>query len=117
MKKVLVVDDEPHLRQAIMDTLRYVGYTTFGAGDGVAGLRLIHEYQPDVVIMDINLPRMNGYALLAQLRAMPETADMPVIMLSGVQPELSALRGQSLVNYVAKPFALTDLISAVQSIA
>ena len=119
MKRILIIDDEPRLRQAMMDMLTYVGYETVGAGDGIVGLQLMSERLPDLVIADVLMPRLDGYELLRQIRENPQTQNIPVILVSGVAEYRAVQQGLALgaLEYVSKPFAVEELISAVRAVA
>lgn len=119
MKTILIIDDEPRLRQAMMDTLTYAGYETIGAGDGISGLDLIAEHHPDLIIADVLMPRLNGYDLLKHLRQDPQTQAIPVILVSGMAEYRAIQQGMALgaFEYVSKPFAVEELLSAVHAVA
>ena len=117
MKRILIIDDEPHFRKGLLDTLSYLGYEVMEAEDGLSGLALAIEYCPDLIISDVVMPRMDGYELLQQMHDDPRTRAIPVILLSAVgasQAKQHCLHlGAS--RYVPKPFEVEELLSAVQT--
>lgn len=82
MKKVLVVEDEELIADLLQKKLRKEGYYAFVAGDGEAALKQIREERPDIVLLDIVLPRMNGFEVLSELRKDEELRGIPVIIIS-----------------------------------
>ncbi|MBN1621014.1 MAG: sigma-54-dependent Fis family transcriptional regulator [Endomicrobiales bacterium] len=113
MAKILIVDDEPGMRQVISKVLMPHGYKVILAEDGKQGLDLFQEQNPDLVLLDIRLPDMDGLEILANIRKMK--SDIPVIMLSGfgdVETAVELVR-QGAYDYISKPFKvnrLTDLV-------
>jgi type II secretory ATPase GspE/PulE/Tfp pilus assembly ATPase PilB-like protein/ActR/RegA family two-component response regulator len=105
-RKVLLVEDEDALRRVLKDLLEREGFTVFEAADGVKALDEIDRAAPDIVVLDLNLPRLDGYGVLSHLRARPATADLPVIVLTAKGDEDSEVRvfeyGAS--DYLTKPF-------------
>jgi DNA-binding response OmpR family regulator len=106
LKKVLLVEDEDSLRRVLKDLLEREGFTVFEAADGVMAIDQIDRTAPDIVVLDLNLPRLDGYGVLSHLRARPATADLPVIVLTAKGDEESEVRvfeyGAS--DYLTKPF-------------
>jgi type II secretory ATPase GspE/PulE/Tfp pilus assembly ATPase PilB-like protein/CheY-like chemotaxis protein len=105
-RKVLLVEDEDALRRVLKDLLEREGFTVFEAADGVKALDEIDRANPDIVVLDLNLPRLDGYGVLSHLRARPATAELPVIVLTAKGDEDSEVRvfeyGAS--DYLTKPF-------------
>ncbi len=106
LKKVLLVEDEDALRRVMKDLLEREGFTVFEAADGVIALDEIDRAGPDIVVLDLNLPRLDGYGVLSHLRSRPATANLPVIVLTAKGDEDSEVRvfeyGAS--DYLMKPF-------------
>jgi len=106
LKKVLLVEDEDALRRVMKDLLEREGFTVFEAADGVIALYEIDRAGPDIVVLDLNLPRLDGYGVLSHLRSRPATANLPVIVLTAKGDEDSEVRvfeyGAS--DYLTKPF-------------
>src|ERR1041385_1295902 len=116
MKKVLVIDDEESFRLLVHAYLRKHGYITYGAKNGGDGIRLALEQPPDVVLTDVKMTELDGFDVLKELKAHPETADIPVILMSGF-PQESFLRSldEGADDYLAKPFEPAALIAAVRA--
>lgn len=83
--KILVVDDEPFITKLITAILQKSGFTTAQAGDGQEALARLKPEPPDLVLLDIDMPRLDGYETLARIKGDPETARLPVVMLTGAQ--------------------------------
>ncbi len=117
-KKVLLVEDEDSLRRVVKDLLEREGFTVFEAADGVAALDQIDRAAPDIVVLDLNLPRLDGYGVLSHLRARPATVNLPVIVLTAKGDEDSEVRvfeyGAS--DYLTKPFRPRALSARLHSL-
>ena len=117
-KKVLLVEDEDALRRVLKDLLEREGFTVFEAADGVVALDEIDRAAPDIVVLDLNLPRLDGYGVLSHLRARPATAELPVIVLTAKGDEDSEVRvfeyGAS--DYLTKPFRPRALSARLHSL-
>ena len=117
-KKVLLVEDEDALRRVMKDLLEREGFVVFEAADGVKALDEIDRAAPDVVVLDLNLPRLDGYGVLTHLRARPATKDLPVIVLTAKGDEDSEVRvfefGAN--DYLTKPFRPRALSARLHSL-
>ncbi len=117
-KKVLLVEDEDALRRVMKDLLEREGFICFEAADGVKALDEIDRAAPDIVVLDLNLPRLDGYGVLGHLRARPATAELPVIVLTAKGDEDSEVRvfefGAS--DYLTKPFRPRALSARLHSL-
>jgi type II secretory ATPase GspE/PulE/Tfp pilus assembly ATPase PilB-like protein/ActR/RegA family two-component response regulator len=117
-RKVLLVEDEDALRRVLKDLLEREGFTVFEAADGVKALDEIDRANPDIVVLDLNLPRLDGYGVLSHLRARPATVDLPVIVLTAKGDEDSEVRvfeyGAS--DYLTKPFRPRALSARLHSL-
>ena len=116
MARVLVIEDEAPLRANLVRILSAEGHEVASAADGDEGLRCARDARPEIVICDILMPRVDGYAVLAGLRSQPETAGIPFIFLTASADRDDLARGlQSGANdYVTKPFRIADLLAAVK---
>jgi len=114
-KHVLVVEDSATDRQLVTSLLRKQGYTVTTAVDGEDALEKIAAAPPLLVLLDIILPRMNGYQVLRQLKAAPETRDIKVILVSSKSQEADRFWGlkQGADDYIAKPYPDQALLTAV----
>ncbi len=115
--RVLLVDDNADLREYVQGLLAAVGYQVDTAGDGEAALAIIRRSRPDLVLTDIMMPRMDGFGLLAAIRADAALSDLPVIMLSARAGEEA--QGEGLEagadDYLAKPFSARELLARVSA--
>ncbi|MGF1496870.1 MAG: response regulator transcription factor [Elainellaceae cyanobacterium] len=118
MSTVLVVEDSPTQREMITDLLKGSGLTVIVANDGVEALEQIQGHLPDLVVLDIVMPRMNGYEVCRRLKADPKTQDVPVVMCSSKGEEFDRYWGmkQGADAYIAKPFQPTELVGTVKQL-
>ncbi len=118
MSKVLVVEDSPPQREMISALLKHSGMTVTSASDGVEALEQILEDCPDIVVLDIVMPRMNGYELCRRLKDNPKTKELPVVMCSTKGEEFDRYWGmrQGANAYIAKPFQPQELVSTVKKL-
>jgi DNA-binding response OmpR family regulator len=118
-KRVLLCDDEIHILRAAEFKLKKAGYDVQIAGDGEEAWEAIQAQQPDILITDCQMPRLDGMELVRRVRAHPPTADLPVLMLTAKGFELSHqdLEEQwGVIAVVAKPFSPRELLQKVQTI-
>ena len=117
-KRVFIADDEPEVVDLVQMVLEMAGYAVSSAGDGEAALAAIRAELPDVVLLDVRMPKMTGLKVLEHLQADPNTASIPVIMLSVVTtyPEVRQALQQGSVAYLAKPFELKEMARLVSRI-
>jgi DNA-binding response OmpR family regulator len=115
-KVVLVVDDEPAIVDMVTTYLGFKGYEVRGANTGADGLTLIPLERPDILLLDLMLPDMEGFEVCARVRAMPEFARMPVLIISArVDPESMVRAEQVGANgYMVKPIRMPDLLAEVK---
>jgi two-component system OmpR family response regulator len=113
MAKILVVDDEAGVREMLTDALRMQGYQAASAVDGQAALREIHDGDFDLVITDVNMPKVNGFELLERMRTMGN--ETPVILLTarGDRADVAVGFRAGADDYVTKPFGLEELMLRV----
>ena len=113
---ILVVDDEPQVARLVEVNLKRAGYGVRIAYDGEEALKKIAEERPDLVVLDVMMPRMDGFEALKQLKANPETADIRVIMLTARSQEEDVFEGygRGAHWYLPKPFEPEELISVVR---
>jgi signal transduction histidine kinase len=114
--RVLVVDDNADLRDYVTDLLA-PSYDVITAPDGLAALDLVRERQPDLVVSDVMMPRLDGFGLVRELRSEPATAALPVILLSARAGEEAAIQGlaSGSDDYLAKPFSARELLARVRT--
>jgi DNA-binding response OmpR family regulator len=117
MTRVLVVEDDPSLLRGLMDNLVDEGFDVSSATDGEAGYRLLCSERPDVVILDLMLPRMSGYEVCRKARA--NGVSTPILILSARGEEADRVLGLELGadDYLGKPFSVRELIARVKALA
>ncbi len=117
-RKILAVDDEKHIVRLVQVNLERAGYEVVTANDGKEALQKVQTEQPDLVVLDVMMPYMDGFEVLQNLRRNPSTRDIPVIMLTAKAQDADVFRGwQSGVDcYLTKPFNPMELISFVKRI-
>jgi DNA-binding response OmpR family regulator len=113
--RVLVVEDDKDIALALRLLLSRSGYTVEHAADGRAGLRLVHELRPDLVLLDIGLPSMDGWQVLERVR---DISDVPVLLLTAHGQESEKVRGLrgGADDYLTKPFANSELLARVEAL-
>jgi len=116
--QVLVVDDEPDIVELIRYHLEKAGYRCLAGADGAAALRLVRERQPDLLILDLMLPGLDGLEVCRQLRRDPGTARLPIIMLTARAEEVDRVVGLEVGadDYVVKPFSPRELVARVRAL-
>ena len=116
--RVLIVEDEPHIVLSLEFLLEREGYESAAATDGEEGLALVRRLRPDVVLLDVMLPKRNGYEVCRALKADPELRAIPVIMLSAKGQEVEILKGLELgaAAYVTKPFGNAEILEAIRAV-
>ncbi|MBX3364858.1 MAG: response regulator transcription factor [Phycisphaeraceae bacterium] len=117
-KHVLVVDDERDLVELVSMNIQRAGYRTSTASNGREALAVIQKDKPDLIILDIMMPEMNGIDVASRLRANPETARTPIIMLTAKGEEVDEVVGLSIGadDYLSKPFSMKVLLARVQAL-
>jgi two-component system, OmpR family, alkaline phosphatase synthesis response regulator PhoP len=117
-RRVLIIEDEPHIVLSLEYLLERDGYETATAADGERGLAMVRELRPDVVLLDLMLPRLNGYQVCQAIKSDPELAPIPIIVLSAKGQEVEVLKGLSLgaAQYITKPFGNAEILEAVRAV-
>jgi PleD family two-component response regulator len=110
--KILVVDDEPHIRRILQFLLEQEGFEVHLAEDGDAGLKAICEQIPDLVLLDVMMPKLDGFSVLERIRQNPDTCSVPVIMLTAKGESAEKVRGLKggANDYLTKPFNHEELL-------
>jgi two-component system OmpR family response regulator len=112
---VLVVDDEPSITDAVATALRYEGYETMEVGGGRAAEQAIDSFRPDLIVLDVMLPDLDGFAIARRLR--DGNHQVPVIFLTAKDATEDKVAGLALADdYVTKPFSLAEIVARVQSV-
>jgi len=114
MSKILIVEDEATVRDTLALNLRAEGFDVVSAGDGVTGLRLAREQTPDLIVLDLMLPELDGLSLCRMLR---RDSQVPIIMLTARGTEMDKITGleTGADDYVVKPFSLGELLARVRA--
>ncbi len=118
MSTVLVVEDDPDVRELIARKLAQAGFEVHTRQDGQAGLEATSEVAPDIVLLDVMMPRLDGIEVCRRMRAEPSTASVPVIMLTAKAQEADVDRGFGVGadDYIIKPFSPRELLNRVQAV-
>jgi len=113
---ILVVDDSPSVRQLVQLTFEMEGYRVITADDGVAGLERARADRPSLVVLDVMMPRMDGFDVARALKSDPATAAMPIVMLTAKAQaaDVSAGGASGVDDYVTKPFDPEELLARVE---
>ena len=117
-KKILIVDDEPNLVKILESRLKSNGYDVISAIDGQQGLDRVRQDKPDLVILDLMLPKLHGYEVCKQLRADSTHKDIPIVMLtaSGKAGDIQEGLNQGANAYIAKPFQPEALLGIIKAL-
>ena len=114
-KVILIVEDDPNSMKLTNDLLGILGYTSIKAVDGKQGVEAARVHQPGLILMDIMMPNMDGYAACHAIKAAPETKKIPVVMLTAVGYELNKRLAAQMGadGYLTKPFTRQQLVEAI----
>jgi DNA-binding NarL/FixJ family response regulator len=117
MKKILVIEDEPEMLRNLTTILRLERFTPLPAENGRLGIELAKKEKPDLILCDVMMPELDGYGVIAALRAEPETVTIPFIFLTskGEKPDIRAGMNLGADDYLTKPVAKADLLAAIRS--
>jgi two-component system, chemotaxis family, chemotaxis protein CheY len=119
-KRILIIDDEPAVRRLLTDVLAGEGYVVSEAPDGIRGLDRVRDGSPDLIIVDLMMPVMNGWAFAEECRRTDICGDVPIIAISAmfdIQSAGAALHSLGVRAYLAKPFDLEALLALVAQFA
>lgn len=117
-RSILVVDDDPAIRKILSQSLEMEGFVIYQASDGEEALEAIDSTSPDLVILDVMMPKMNGFDVLKSVRSSPTTADLPVVMLTARSSQEDVWEGwrEGVDYYMTKPFDIEELLRFVERI-
>jgi len=115
METILIIEDDSTMLRGLKDNFEYKGYKVFTAADGEAGLEAALDVKPDLIILDIMLPKINGYEICRLVRQ--EKLDMPIVMLTAKGEESDIVLGLNLGadDYITKPFSIRELFARVEA--
>ncbi len=115
MKSILIVDDEPNILLSLEFLMKQAGYEVHTSADGEDALQQIHTTPPDLVLLDINMPKRNGYEVCETVRADPKLNSVKIIMLTAKGRDVEREKGMALGadDYVVKPFSTREVVDKV----
>jgi CheY-like chemotaxis protein len=118
MAKILIAEDERDIRDLVAFTLRFAGYEVFTAANGEEAVELAPNVNPDLILMDVRMPRMTGYEACRIMKLNPELKDIPIVFLSAKGQETEIQQGleAGAEEYLLKPFAPDQLTAHVKTI-
>ena len=119
MKKILIVDDEKDLRDLLKARFEYGGFKCITAADGEEALKVVKKERPDLIILDLVMPKMDGIQAYKALKADAEHKHIPIIVYTAQPPEVVAKKGEAafdVIDFVLKPFDSRTLVVAVEKI-
>ncbi len=118
MAKILIAEDERDIRDLIIFTLRFSGYEVVAASNGEEAIQLAQQEMPDLILLDVRMPRKTGYEACAAIKADEKTKNIPIIFLSarGQDSEIQAGLQAGAVEYLLKPFVLDQLTARIQAV-
>lgn len=115
--KILFIDDDQVGVSLLAETFKSKGFEVETASNGVEGIGLVEEWRPDLIILDVMMPEMDGFAVCRMLRSKPATANIPILMLTARVDEIHKVKGLNLGadDYVTKPYSVAELLARVQA--
>lgn len=119
VKRILCIEDEPEMIDLIKLILGRRGYDVHGATGGIEGARLVRELLPDLVLLDLMMPDMDGWEVYQQMKADPTTRNIPVIVVTAKAQNIDKVLGLHIAkvdDYIAKPFGPQELLDSVEKI-
>ncbi len=118
MTTILVAEDERDIRELIAFTLKYHGFDVITADNGEQALQLASETHPDLLLLDVRMPRLTGYEVCQKVKQQETTRDIPVVFLSAKGQEAEILQGQQAgaVDYILKPFSPQELAERLRAV-
>ena len=116
MKKILIIEDEPNIRELILYNLKTNGYDGIAAEDGIMGITMVHREKPDLILLDIMLPGKTGYDICRELR--DEGNNTPIIMITAKTEEVDKVLGLEFGadDYISKPFGIRELMARIKAV-
>lgn len=118
-QRILCIEDEPEMIDLIRIILSRKGYEVTGAAGGEDGLKKIHELEPDLVLLDLMMPDMDGWEVYQQMKAAEKTKEIPVIIVTAKAQTIDKVLGLQIArvdDYISKPFSSEDLLSSVERV-
>jgi DNA-binding response OmpR family regulator len=117
-KRILVVDDDPELVELVSFNLKHAGYAIGTASNGVEAIKKAHSLAPDLILLDVMMPELDGFAVCEILRRDSTTASIPIVMLTAISGELGRLAGlgSGATDFLSKPFSPRLLVARIENI-
>ena len=118
VKKILVIEDDPATSRLVEYSLKHEGFQVFNAANGLDGIRKALNEAPDLIILDVMLPGLDGFEICHRLRSEPDTANLPILMFSAKAQEMDKNTGLLVGadDYLTKPASPTDIVSHVEAL-
>jgi CheY-like chemotaxis protein len=118
MAKILIAEDERDIRELVNFSLQFGGFVVVQAANGAEAVEQAQKELPDLILMDVRMPRMTGYEACRQMKSIPELRDIPVVFLSakGQESEIQTGLEAGAEEYILKPFAPDELVKQVQAV-
>ncbi len=113
-KKILVIDDDPALTKMVDSFMTAHGYKVIVATDGEEGLAKVKSEVPDLMVLDVQMPRMNGYTFVHECKKIPSALKVPIIVLTAKQGMAEIFKVEGVKEYITKPFAMEKLLESVK---
>ena len=119
-KRILIAEDDPSIRKVMRLRLEHEGFAVFASGDGEEALQEAEKEQPDLILLDIKMPRMDGYEACRRMRAMAALAKIPIIIMSGTESEMVRLADRCIEagadDWIRKPFQTRELMAKIHQL-
>ena len=112
-KKILVIDDDPTLLKMLQPFLESHGFAVTAAVDGEEGLAKLKAEEPDLIILDVQMPRMNGYAFISEMKKLGGAKNIPIIVLTAKEGMVEIFKAEGVKEYITKPFKSEVLLSNI----
>jgi len=119
LKRILCIEDEPEMIDLIRLILGRKGFDVHGAPGGVEGIKMVREMRPDLVLLDLMMPDMDGWEVYQQMKAEPTTREIPVIVVTAKAQNIDKVLGLHIAkvdDYIAKPFSPQELMESVERV-
>ncbi|MDO5414757.1 MAG: response regulator transcription factor [Bacillota bacterium] len=115
-KKILIIEDEPNIRELVLYNLKTNGYDCISAEDGIMGITMVHKEKPDLILLDIMLPGKNGFEICEELRE--EGNNTPIIMMTAKTEEADKVMGLDCGadDYISKPFGIREMLARIKAV-
>lgn len=115
-KKILIIEDEPNIRELVLYNLKTNGYDCLAAEDGIMGITMVHREKPDLILLDIMLPGKNGFEICKELR--DEGNSIPIIMMTAKTEESDKVMGldYGADDYISKPFGIREMMARIKAV-